>query len=103
MFGRQFHEIRRRFHVRQLLGKAEGGLGICLSKFENLVVIVLRAFNSCGIAVLDESGSFTRGGTHLFESFFSLRGTVSRERLSSIPPRGPGVRMWCIRHRNSSK
>jgi hypothetical protein len=46
MFGRQFYEIRGRFNVRQLLGKAEGGLGIGLSEFEDLVVVVLRTFNA---------------------------------------------------------
>ena len=43
------------------LGEVEGGLGIGLSEFDKLGVVVLRIFNSRRIAVLDQTGGLWLG------------------------------------------
>src|SRR3954447_9723155 len=78
MFSRKFYERRRRLHAGQLLYKVEGGVAVCVSEFDELVIVTLHTLNRRRIAVFDEIGCFTRSGTHFLVSFFSLRGAFFR-------------------------
>src|SRR6478609_7952466 len=63
MFGRKFYECGRRPHAGHLLDKIEGGIGVLVSEFEELIVVVLHTLNRSQITVLDEIGRFSRGDT----------------------------------------
>ena len=69
MFCPKFYERRRRIHAGQLLDKVEGGVGVRVSEFDDLVVIVLHTLNRLRIAVFNEIGCFRRGGVHFVASF----------------------------------
>ena len=76
MFGRKFYECGRRPHAGHLLDKIEGGIGVLVSEFEELIVVVLHTLNRSQITVLDEVGRFSRGDTHFLVRFFGLGGTL---------------------------
>src|ERR1035437_1678693 len=86
----KFYESRRRFHTGHLLDKVEGGVGVRVSEFDNLVVVVLHTLNRRRIAVFDEIGCFSRGGVHFLVSFFGLRGALFRHLAECLL----GVRLW---------
>jgi hypothetical protein len=67
------YERRRRLHAGQLLDKVEGGVGVRVREFDDLVVIVLHTLNHLRIAVLDEIGCFSRGCV-----YFSIGVTADR-------------------------
>jgi hypothetical protein len=68
MFGRKFYECGRRPHAGHLLDKIEGGIGVLVSKFEELIVVVPHTLNRSQITVLDEVGRFSRGDTFSYVS-----------------------------------
>ena len=75
------------------MDEVEGSLGIVLSELNKLGVVFLRTFNGRRIAVLDQRSGFSRGSTHLLESFLDLRGAVfgrRAKRLRSIHLGGAG-------------
>src|SRR6476660_8374305 len=76
MLGRKFYECGRRPHAGHLLDKIEGGIGVLVSEFEELIVVVLHTLNRSQITVLDEVGRFSRGDTHFLVRFFGLGGSL---------------------------
>src|SRR5450759_221417 len=80
-----------RVHARQFLDEVEGGLGIGLSKFDKLGVVVMRTFNGRRIAVLDQISGFRSGGAHLLES----SATNAKEAFESMGQvRARSAREW---------
>jgi hypothetical protein len=61
VFCPKFYERRSRLHAGQLLDKVEGGVGVRVSEFDDLVVTVLHTLNRLRIADFDEIGCFSRG------------------------------------------
>ena len=90
MFGRKLHELRRRLHAGQLLDKVEGGVGVRVSEFDELVVVVLHPLNRPRIAVFYEIARLSRGGAHFFVSLLGLRGALLRH----FAKRLRGVSLW---------
>src|SRR5437773_11052579 len=62
--------------VRYSMGKVEGGIGIGVSEFDELVVVILGTFNRRRVAIFHNIGRFTGGGTHCLKSFLRFCGAL---------------------------
>ena len=70
----QIHQRRCRFDTGQLLEKVKRGLGICVSEFKQLGVIVLNTFKDRGHGAFDSVGPLRGGCTDLLVAIPRLRG-----------------------------
>jgi hypothetical protein len=76
VFCGQFHQRSCRFDTGQLLEKVKGGLGIRVSEFKQLGVIVLNALKGRGHAAFDSAGSLRGGCTDFLVIVVRLRSTL---------------------------
>src|SRR5665213_1739251 len=72
MLGREFHEVGWGLHAVQLLDKVKCGVGIGVSEFHELIVVVSCTFQRGGTTGFHEIGRFGRSRAHSLVSLFGL-------------------------------